>query len=99
MLEVTQMKNAERRDYVKREDILELLSADEVTNLNRAETAKGLAEGDEYLDFEHLADGVRKALSPTMPMGQVLPKKAVRQATWAKILLRLSSSEGAAPRH
>jgi len=51
-----------------------------------AEGAARLSNGDEYLDLEQLARGVQRAPAPTTPMGHVLPKKAVREATWLKIL-------------
>jgi len=80
------MKDAVLVDQVTRETILKLLSDDEVAHVSTAEAAASLPEGDEYLDLEDLARGVRKAPGATPPMGQVLPRRAVREATWSKIL-------------
>ena len=55
------MKNDERTAYVTRDTILKLLSDDEVAKVSTAETASRLADGDEYLDLEHLDKGVRRA--------------------------------------
>ena len=43
-------------------------------------------KGDEYLDLEHLDEGVRKADSLIVDMGRVLPRKAIHEITWSKIL-------------
>jgi hypothetical protein len=78
-----------RYDYLTREDVLKLLSDDEVASVSTAETAPRLADGDEYLDLEQLQKGVQRAAGRTAPLGRLLPKKAVRAATWAAILHRL----------
>ncbi len=83
------MKADNRTTYVTRETILQLLSDDEVATVSTAETSPRLAAGDEYVDLEHLDDGVRRAGGAIAPMGRLLPKKAVHEATWAKILTKL----------
>jgi len=85
------MKTDMRNTYVTRETILKLLSDDEVASVSTAETAPLLSAGDEYVDLEHLDDGVRRAGGATAPMGHLLPKKAVHEATWAKILTKLAA--------
>jgi hypothetical protein len=72
-----------------RESILELLSDEEVARVSAAETATGLVDGDEYLDLERLDQGVRHAQGSSVAMGSVLPKKAVHDQTWRKILAEL----------
>jgi hypothetical protein len=80
-----------RREYVSREGIMKLLSDDEVARVSTAETGARLDEGEEYLDLEHLDQGVRRAkLGTTMPMGRALPKSAVRESTWVQILTWLT---------
>jgi hypothetical protein len=55
-----------------------------------------LEEGDEYVDLGHLEHGVRRAEGrPRIPMGRVLPRKAVRDATWIKIVEQLAALERA----
>ena len=85
------MKNDERTAYEIRDRILKLLSDDEVAKVSTAETAVRLATGDEYLDLEHLDQGVLRAGTTSTPMGRVLPKKAVRADTWSKILAQLAA--------
>jgi hypothetical protein len=83
------MKADNRTTYVTRETILQLLSDDEVATVSTAETAPRLSAGDEYVDLEHLDDGVRRAGGAIAPMGRLLPRKAVHDRTWAKILTNL----------
>jgi len=73
-----------------RDAILGLLSDEEVARVSTAETAPRLAVGDEFLDLEQLDLGVRRAPAMTAPMGQVLPRKAVHERTWTKILAQLA---------
>ena len=86
------MKNDERSDYVTRDKILKLLSDDEVASVSTAETAAHLLDGDEYLDLEQLEKGVQRSPGTATPMGRVLPRKAVQESTWDKILTQLSAS-------
>jgi len=78
-----------RTDYVTRDSILKLLTDDEVATVSTAETDEKLSEGDEYVDLEQLAQGVQRARAIATPMGRVLPRKAVRENTWSKILMQL----------
>jgi hypothetical protein len=77
----------EKNDYVTRESVLKLLSHDEVAKVSTAEAADHLSAGDEYLDLEHLEHGVQRAGGTPTPMGHVLPRKAVHENTWTKILM------------
>jgi hypothetical protein len=84
------MKNNQRNAYVLRDCILSLLSEEEVASVCTAETAERLLDGDEYLDLEQLDQGVRRAQRMPTPMARVLPRKAVHQDTWSKILMQLT---------
>jgi hypothetical protein len=86
-----QLKNDTRTEYATRDSILQLLSDDEVARVSTAETAAHLSTGDEYLDLEHLDQGVRRAHGTATPMGRVLPRKAVHANTWSKILTQLAT--------
>lgn len=86
------MKNPKRTDYLTRDSILKLLSDDEVASVSTAETAVNLSEGDEYLDLEQLDRGVQQANGAAPAMGRVLPKKAVHENTWSKLLTKLAAS-------
>jgi hypothetical protein len=85
------MKNDERAAYLTRDNILKLLSDNEVAAVSLAETAARLEAGDEYLDLEHLDQGVLRGGAAATPMGRVLPKKAVQAETWSKILAQLAA--------
>jgi hypothetical protein len=83
------VKTDRRSQNTIRESILKLLSDEEVARVSSGETAARLLEGDEYLDLEHLAYGVRRAPGTITPMGSMLPRKAVHDSTWSKILAQL----------
>jgi hypothetical protein len=86
---MTDAKGAE----VARDNILKVLSDEEVAKVSIAETAAGLTEGAEYLDLEHLDQGVQRAKAATkLTMGHVLPRSAVSDETWSKILAQLAAT-------
>jgi hypothetical protein len=88
------MKTATRSEYLTRGRILELLSDEEVASVANAETAESLADGDEYLDLDQLGSGVQIAGTAATPMGHVLPKKAIHERTWSKLLGELQKTPG-----
>jgi hypothetical protein len=84
---VTQTSHAA---YVSRDAILKLLSDDEVARVSTAEGSSGLHDGAEYLDLEHIDQGVQKAnASMKLTMGYVIPKAAVSTDTWSKIVAHI----------
>ena len=91
------MNSHDREQYLNRDGILKLLSDAEVASVSMAETAEQLVKGDEYLDLEHLDWGVQKAIGATAPMRRVLPRKAVQEETWGRILRYLAAPRLAAP--
>jgi len=85
------MTDAQRAEQVARDNILKLLSNHEIAKVSSAEAASGLTEGGEYLDLEHLNEGVQRAKAATkVAMGHVLPRSAVSGETWSKILAQLA---------
>ena len=85
------MTDAKRAEHVARDTILKLLSDEEITKVSTAEAASELTEGGEYLDLEHLDQGVQRAKAATkVTMGNVLPRSAVRDETWSKIIAQLA---------
>ncbi len=78
-------KNAVRAQFVGRANLMKLLSDEEVARVSSAETSARLADGDEYVDLAHVERGVQLARGTTTGMAGVLPRKAVREATWTKI--------------
>jgi hypothetical protein len=88
------MRHDQRRQYLTRNGILNLLSDEEVAIVSRAETAAPLMDGDDYLDLNHLEHGVRRARGEAT--GRVLPQKAVPEATWTSLVDQLAALESAA---
>ena len=72
--------------------ILKLLSAGEIASVGSAETKAGLRKGDEYLDLEHLQQGVQRADGKTSAASP-LPRRAVHEDTWRRILRQLSAAQ------
>lgn len=87
------MNNEKRSAYFTRDDLMELLSDDEIAKVTTAESAASLGAGDDYIDLEQLDQGVRTAKEGTavIPMGRVVSKKAVKEQTWNSILEHLKS--------
>jgi hypothetical protein len=86
------MTVAERTEYVTRDTILKLLSDEEIAKVSNAETAYALTEGSEYLDLEHLEKGVQRSRSgANAAIGNALPRTAVSQETWDKLLAQLAT--------
>ncbi len=89
------MMEIQRAEHVARDNILKLLSDDEIAKVSSAETAAGLAEGGEYLDLEHLDQGVQCAKAATkIAMEHVVPRSAVGGETWNSILTQLDRDIG-----
>lgn len=84
------MHTSDRIEYLTREHLMNALSDDEVASVSSAESANGLVEGDEYLDLQELGLGVKRALCTAVSMGTVLPRKAVHENTWKKLLAQLA---------
>jgi hypothetical protein len=78
-----------RSENEARRRIMALLSDEEVARVANAETAASLAKGDEYVDLDRSERGVQRVASPPPKPGTVLPKKAVREDTWKKIVAQL----------
>lgn len=90
------MQNEKRSTYVTREEILDLLSKEEVARVSTAETALRLSHGEEYLDLRELGQGVRRADGISVPMGFVLPRSALHGETWKNILAHLAARDALA---
>ena len=75
-----------REGRLERENILKLLSDEEVARVSMAE-GRRLAEGEDYVDLGRPQDGVHKVDGsvPSRP-GDVLARSAVSEQTWASIL-------------
>jgi hypothetical protein len=83
---------ANRLQQVTKEDILQLLSEGEVASVGAANAKAQLGNGDEYLDLEQLQQGVQRAKVGLTPMGRVLPRKAIYEDTWRRVLRQLKAT-------
>jgi hypothetical protein len=84
------MKNITKTEHIARENILMLLSDDEVASVCTAETAVRPLDGEEYLDLDDLDQGVRSAIGTSPRMSRLLLRRAVHEKTWDKILKQLA---------
>jgi hypothetical protein len=71
---------------ITREAVLALLSDAEVARVSRAEDEARLVEGDEYVDLEDPSGGVRQVHAKSVRPMKALPRSAVSDATWAKVV-------------
>ncbi len=79
--------------YQRRHAVLALLSDEEVARVSTLETAPQLADGEEYLDLARPERGALRAQSSTpIVMSNVLPRSAVSDETWAKLLVEVHRS-------
>ena len=69
-----------------RDRIMELLSEAEAVTVGKTQTAAGVRNGEEYLDLRNLEHGVLRTTCSARDAGHVLPRNAVREATWSRML-------------
>jgi hypothetical protein len=85
------MSHANRSELVARDTLLKLLTDEEMARVSTAETAAGLTPGQEYIDLEHIDRGVQVCNAATkVVMGNALPRRAVGDPTWTKIIAQLA---------
>jgi hypothetical protein len=80
------MSNDSRKEHTSREKILMLLSDDEVASVSTAETTTQPVDGEEYIDLDHLDQGVRSSLGTAATMSHLLLRRSVHTDTWKKVL-------------
>jgi hypothetical protein len=84
------MKTENEKEYITRQEILDMLSDEEVTKVAIEEEPSRLIEGDEYIDLEHLERGIQQVLGGfKKDSNNVLARSVVRDETWAKIINKL----------
>ena len=76
----------------RRAQVLAVLEAGEFGGVSLAENEAVLTRGQEYLDLDHLDVGVQRASGGATPLRHVLPRKAVHEDTWRRILRQLKAS-------
>jgi hypothetical protein len=81
------------KNTLNREAILSLLTDAEVAKVSRAESEPRLIEGDEYIDLADLGSGVQLVqATPRTAPSHALPRSAVSDGTWAKIVKAVATS-------
>jgi hypothetical protein len=91
------MNVAKLNEYVIRDEVMKLLSAQEVDKIDNEAGAGRLREGQEYLDLEQALQGVKRAACTSPPHGRILPRDAVHAATWSKIVALVASATNEVP--
>jgi len=76
--------------------IIALLSDDEIASVNKHAAAADHSDVDEYVDLEQVEQGVRRGLGPPRPICRVVPRKAVHDSTWTKIVACLGADRAQA---
>lgn len=75
-----------------RDAVIKILWEDPIARVRCHEVPLRLKKGDEYLDLQHLDAGVQRVLGPMSPTGGELPRSAVTEATWKRLLACLSAA-------
>ncbi len=81
-----------RKNTITRDQILEMLSDEEIARLSLAE-ARAPIEGDEFVNLVYPDDGVlRVGTDKGWRPDQILPRSAVSETTWSKIVALVARS-------
>lgn len=78
-------------------ELLQLLSDGERASVEAANTDVQLRRGQEYLDLEELQRGVQRADGTPTNAGALLPRTAIHEDTWRRVLRRLQAIRIAGP--
>ncbi len=84
------MKTTMKTEMLTREMILSMLSDEENARVSTSEGGESLRPGDEYIDLRRIEDGVHRATGSVLAMAGLLPKKAVEDTTWERVVARVS---------
>jgi hypothetical protein len=69
-----------------RDSIVKLLSEDQASRVSAPSLVR-LSDGDEYLNLEQLDQGVQQSKGTSALVGCILPRRALTQYTWSKIMM------------
>ena len=83
------MKSKKEYEFVSRDSILKILTDEEAVRVRGRGMATLLIEGDEFIDLAEIERGVQRA-GQSIP-ADVLPRKAVYENTWKKIVTNLNA--------
>lgn len=81
-----------KTEFASRDTVLNLLSDEETGRVSMAESKPTLTSGVEYIDLDHLDQGVQRVRAEAeVVMGNVIPRASVSDVTWNKIVAQLAS--------
>jgi hypothetical protein len=75
---------------VTRENLLSILSDEEVATVGTPTTVAQVVAGDEYIDLAAIDRGVQRA-AESQRLNDVLVKRSVQENTWRKIVTNLNA--------
>lgn len=84
------MKPDKQNGYPIRDRVLALLTDSEAEQVRLAEASPKLEVGDEFLNLDALEKGVRYSPGSDTPPGRLVPRKAVHQDAWNKMVKALA---------
>lgn len=85
------MSGSTRVELSARNSIMMLLTDEENARVTTAEAGASLMDGTEFVDLEHLDRGIQRAAGAgTLELANVIPRNAVGDDTWSKIVTHLS---------
>ena len=87
------MNDDKRTNLELRDDILKLLSDEEVALVSNEKAAPRLVEDQEYVDLDELDKGVRMVDGDPAPPGRVIARASVSAETWTEILSTLTKRD------
>lgn len=76
-----------------RDAILAVLWADPIAAVSGQDIPVRLQRGEEYVDLQRLEAGIQRAAANMSPTGGELSRKAVRSATWEKLVAHLDAPD------
>jgi hypothetical protein len=80
------MKHEEKTDCETTDQVLKLLSGDEIARVLMGKGERRLRDGDEYIDLAAPDNGVRSVHGAMqLTIGKVLSRRDVSAATWARV--------------
>jgi hypothetical protein len=79
-------------ELVTRDNLLSILSDEEGARVRMPAAAAVLVDGDEFIDLTHIELGVQRA-GESNPRDDVLPRKALHENTWRKIVTNLTARQ------
>ena len=75
-----------------KEQVLALLTDEETARVSNVEAGYQLTHGDEYVDLDHLDEGLQHARGTVGSLGTIVTKKSVQHDTWSRIIAGLPAA-------